>query len=86
MHVNTSSSYYPVLQREDHGFVDVEFDCDFRFAGADVAVGAGWIQDARDQQLLPEVGTLVQEDLLMRQMQTNMKRGRTTELAERILI
>lgn len=43
--------------------MDVEFDRDFRFAGADVTVGAGRVQDAWDQQLLPEVRTLVQEDL-----------------------
>ena len=47
--------------------MDVEFNCDFRLAGADIAVGAGWVQDTWDQQLLPEVGTLVQEDLEMRQ-------------------
>ena len=46
--------------------MDVEFDCDFGFAGADVAIGAGRVQDTRDQQLLPEVGTLVQEDLEQR--------------------
>lgn len=61
---------YPVLQREDHGFVDAKFDCDFGFAGADVAVGAGWVQDTRDQQLLPEVGTLVQEDLKKRKQRS----------------
>jgi len=54
---------YPVLQREDRGLVDVELDRDFGFAGADVAVGDGRVQDARHQQLLPEVGTFVQEDL-----------------------
>lgn len=43
--------------------MDVELHGDFRFAGADIAVGAGWVQDTWDQQLLPEVGTLVQEDL-----------------------
>lgn len=43
--------------------MDVELDCDFGLAGANVAAGAGRIQNARDQQLLPEVGTLVQEDL-----------------------
>lgn len=63
----TSRSFYPVLQREDDGFVDVEFDCDFRFADADVAVGAGWVQDTWHQKLLPEVGTLVQENLKRRQ-------------------
>lgn len=86
MCANRSWSHYPVLQDEDHGFVDVEFDCDFRFGGADVAVGAGRVQDARDQQLLPEVGTLVQEDLWRRRTQTDMKRGGTTELTERILM
>lgn len=59
--------------------MDVEFDCDFRFAGADVAVGAGRVQDTWDQKLLPEVGTLVQEDLEKRQTKTNMKRGKTTD-------
>lgn len=59
----TSSSYHLVLQRLDRGFVDIQFDCDFWFAGADVAVGAGRIQDTWDQQLLPEVGMFVQEDL-----------------------
>lgn len=43
--------------------MDVELHGDFGFAGADVAVDAGWVQDTWDQQLLPEVGTLVQEDL-----------------------
>lgn len=54
---------YPVLQEQDGRFVDVEFDRDFRFADAHVAVGAGRVQDTRDKKLLPEVGTLVQEDL-----------------------
>ena len=53
--------------------MDVEFDRDFGFAGADVAVGAGRIQDTRDQQLLPQVGTLVQEDLEQRKTNTDMK-------------
>lgn len=43
--------------------MDIEFDCDFRFADAHVAIGARWIQDTWDQQFLPEVGTFVQEDL-----------------------
>lgn len=64
-----AQSRYLVLQREDHGFVDVELHGDFRFAGADVAVSAGWVQDTWDQQLLPEVGTLVQEDLQRRKDQ-----------------
>lgn len=68
--VGKKSLIYPVLQRENCGFVDVEFDCDFWFAGADIAVGAGWVQDTWDQQLLPEVGTLVQEDLEERQRPT----------------
>lgn len=59
--------------------MDVEFDCDFRFAGADVAVGAGRVQDTWDQKLLPEVGTLVQEDLEKRQTKANMKCGKTTD-------
>lgn len=42
----------------------VEFDRDFRFAGADVAVSAGRVKHAGDQQLLPEIGALVQEDLM----------------------
>lgn len=50
--------------------MDVEFDCDFRFAGADVAVGAGRVQDTWDQQLLPEVGTLVQENLEEREQRS----------------
>lgn len=54
---------YPVLQREDCGFVDIEFHCDFWFAGADVAVRPRWVQNTWDQQLLPQAGTLVQEDL-----------------------
>ena len=52
--------------------MDVEFDCDFRFADADVAVGAGWVQDTWDQKLLPEVGTLVQENLKKRQPKRQM--------------
>lgn len=67
---NKKSLLYPVLQRENRGFVDVELDCDFWFAGTDIAVGAGGVQDTWDQQLLPEVGTLVQEDLKERQRQT----------------
>lgn len=55
---------HPVLQSEDHSFLDVKLHCDFRFAGAHVAVGTGRIQDAWDEQLLPEVGTFVQEDLV----------------------
>lgn len=47
--------------------MDVEFDCDFRFADTDVAVGAGWVQNTWDQQLLPEVGTFIQKDLEKRQ-------------------
>lgn len=53
--------------------MDVEFDCDFRFAGADIAVGAGGVQNTWDQQLLPKVGTLVQEDLEARQIKANLK-------------
>lgn len=41
----------------------VEFDRDFRFADTHVATVAGRVQDARDQELLPHVRTLVQEDL-----------------------
>lgn len=82
----TSSSYYPFLQREDRGFVNVDFDCDFRFADADVAVSTGRVQDTWDQQLLPEVGTLVQEDLEKRQPKVNMNGGKTAELLERILL
>lgn len=63
----TAASSYPVLQSEDHRFLDVELHGDFRFAGAHVAVGTGRIQDARDEQLLPEVGTFVQEDLVGRE-------------------
>lgn len=55
--------------------MDIEFDCDFRFAGADVAVGAGRVQETGDQKLLPEVGTLVQEDLHKRQTKTGMTDG-----------
>lgn len=58
---------YPVLQSKDHGFLDIKLHCDFGFAGAHVAIGAGWIQDTRDEQLLPEVGTFVQEDLVGRE-------------------
>lgn len=54
---------YPVLQREDHRFLNIEFDRDFGFGDTHVAVGAGWIQDTRDEKLLSDVGTLVQEDL-----------------------
>ena len=54
---------HPVLQGEDGGFEDVEFDGDLRPAGADVTVGAGRVQDARDQKLLPQVGMFVEEDL-----------------------
>lgn len=43
--------------------MDIEFDCDFRFADAHVTICARWIQDTWDQQFLPEVGTFVQEDL-----------------------
>lgn len=57
------SFVYPVLQREDHRFLNVEFDRNFRFADTHVAVGARWVQDTRDEKLLPDVGTLVQEDL-----------------------
>lgn len=65
MNIEEKKAYYLVLQRDDGGFVDIDFDGDLRFAGADIAVGTGWVQDARYQQLLPEVGTLVQEDLEM---------------------
>lgn len=41
----------------------VEFDRDFRLADTHVATVAGRVQDTRDQQLLPHVRTLVQEDL-----------------------
>lgn len=41
----------------------VEFDRHFRFADTHVATVAGRVQDARDQELLPHVRTLVQEDL-----------------------
>lgn len=77
--ISVSERRYPVLQREDHCFVDVEFDCDFRFAGADVAVGTGRVQDARDQQLFPEVGTLVQEDLDQEEA-ANREQRQTTDL------
>lgn len=43
--------------------MDVELDRDFGFAHAHVAAGAGRVQDTRDQELLPHVGTLVEEDL-----------------------
>lgn len=43
--------------------MDIEFHCDFWFAGADVAVRPRWVQNTWDQQLLPQAGTLVQEDL-----------------------
>lgn len=67
--------------------MDIEFDCDFRFADTDVAVCAGWVQYAWDQQLLPEVGTLVQEDLEKRRTKTNVKTWeKTTERAGRILL
>jgi len=56
--------------------VDVQFDRDFGFAGADVAVGAGRIQDTWDQQP-PEAGTLIQEDLEKRETKTNVKGGKT---------
>lgn len=62
-HVQRKGPAYPVLQGQDGGFVDVELDCDFGFADTHVAVGAGGVQDTRDEELLPEVGTLVQEDL-----------------------
>lgn len=57
--------------------MDVQFDRDFGFAGADVAVGAGRIQDTWDQQLLPEAGTLIQEDLDKRETKSNVKGGTT---------
>lgn len=47
--------------------MDVEFDGDFRFADTHVAIGAGRVQDTRDKELLPEVWTLVQEDLAGKQ-------------------
>lgn len=71
-----AQSRYLVLQREDHGFVDVELHGDFGFAGADVAVGTGWVQDTWDQQLLPEVGTLVQEDLQRKEQSTVLGQGK----------
>lgn len=57
------SRTYLVLQRKDRRFVDVEFDRDFRFADTHVATGTGRVQDTRDEELLPHVRTLVQEDL-----------------------
>ncbi len=53
--------------------MDVELDCGFRFANTDVAVGTGWVKDTWNQQLLPEVGYLVQEDLRKRQTKKNMR-------------
>lgn len=58
---------YPVLQSKDHGFLDIKLHCDFRFAGTHVTIGTGWIEDTWDEQLLPEVGTFVQEDLMGRE-------------------
>lgn len=43
--------------------MDVEFDRDFRFADTHVATGTGRVQHAWDEELLPHVRTLVQEDL-----------------------
>lgn len=57
--------------------MDVEFDCDFRFADTHVAIGAGRVQDTRDKKLLPEVRTLVQEDLAGKQ-QHNSKQQRSS--------
>lgn len=54
--------------------MDVEFDGGFGFADTHVAIGAGGVQDTRDKELLPEVGTLVQEDLAGEQQQRRSKR------------
>lgn len=61
---------YPVLQRKDGRLVDIQFDGGFGFADTHVATGAGGVQDTRDKELLPEVGTLVQEDLTGKQRST----------------
>lgn len=55
----TEGCIYFVLQREDYGLVDIEFDCDFRFASTDVAVGAGWVEYTRHQQLLSQIRKLI---------------------------
>lgn len=64
---------HPVLQREDGGFVDIDFDGNLRFAGTHVAVGAGGVEDARYQQLLSEVGTFVEKDLEMTKTRVHVK-------------
>lgn len=56
--------------------MDVEFDCDFRFADTHVAIGAGRVQDTRDKKLLPEVRTLVQEDLAGKQQHNRLVNNR----------
>ena len=43
--------------------MDVEFDGDLWPAGADITVGAGGVQDTGHQELLAQVGMLVEEDL-----------------------
>lgn len=63
--------------------MDVKFDCDFRFADADVAVGTGWVQDTWDQKLLPEVGTLVQENLKKRHPKDKCERLENRQLGMR---
>ena len=70
---------YLVLQWEDGGFVDVEFDGDLGPAGADVTVGAGGVQDTGHQELLAQVGMLVEEDL--EDIQTDTERHGTDSLA-----
>lgn len=52
-----------VLQGENRRFVDIDFDTDFRLAGTHKTIGPRWVQDTWNEQLLPEVRTLVQEDL-----------------------
>ena len=43
--------------------MDVEFDGDLWPAGTDITVGTGGVQDTGHQELLAQVGMLVEEDL-----------------------
>lgn len=62
--------------------MDVEFDCGLRFAHTDKAVGTRWVKHTWDQQLLPEVGTLVQEDLERRQPTLTLIENKPLQLTQ----